>query len=286
MSTGDRSGDNPQYVVQNDGFCPCCRSNTLFRSPVDWLRDFYVCTKCGSVPRQRHIQTVLDIRFPGWEQMVIHESSPSNDFISRYASQYSASQYFADVPRGETAANGVRSEDVENLTFDDESIDIFITQDVLEHVFSPERAIADIHRVLKPGGAHVFTAPKHKGLLETVQRAALNSDGSVEHLLPEEYHGNPIGDNKALVTYDYGYDFEQLMSTWAATSVEVFHTLDRSRGLDAEFNEVYVIVKPGGVPAPPPVSPHSVYWSARDFARRAVRKARRVAGERIRARRR
>jgi SAM-dependent methyltransferase len=285
MGNGKANGGDGKHVVQNDGFCACCRSNTVFRSPEQWLRDFYVCTKCGSVPRQRHIQTVLDSRFPGWEQLVIHESSPSNDFISRYASQYSASQYFPDVPRGETAANGVRSEDVENLTFGDESIDIFITQDVLEHVFRPERAIAEIHRVLKPGGAHVFTAPKHKGLLETVQRAALNSDGTIEYLLPEEYHGNPIGDNKALVTYDYGYDFEQLMSTWAGTSVEVFHTLDRSRGLDAEFNEVYVIVKPGGAPVPPRVSPHSLYWSARDFARRAERKARRVVGERIRARR-
>ena len=282
---GNDNGGAAQYVVQNDGYCPCCRSNTVFRSPEAWLRDFYVCTRCGSIPRQRHIQAILDTRLPGWQHLVIHESSPSNDYISRYASHYSASQYFPDVPRGETAGNGIRSEDVENLTFSDESIDIFITQDVLEHVFNPDRAIAEIHRVLKPGGAHVFTAPKHKGLLETVKRAAPRSDGSIEHLRPEEYHGNPIGDNKALVTYDYGYDFEQLLSRWAGTSVEVFHTLDRSRGIEAEFNEVFMIVKPGDAPAIAPASPRSAYWSARDFGRRAARKARRVAGERLRARR-
>jgi len=279
------SSGEPKYVVENEGFCPCCRSNTVFRSPQEWLRDFYVCTKCGSIPRQRHIQAVLDSRMPGWEQLVIHESSPSNDFISRYASQYSASQYFPDVPRGQTADNGVRSEDVENLTYPEESIDIFITQDVLEHVFNPDRAIAEIHRTLKPGGAHIFTAPKHKGLLETVRRAALRGDGSIDYLLPEEYHGNPIGDNKALVTHDYGYDFEALMSQWSQASVEVFHTLDRSRGLDAEFNEVFVIAKPGATPAEPAVSARSLYWSARDFARRAKNKARRVVGERVRARR-
>ncbi len=139
----------------------------------------------------------------------------------------------------------MRSEDIEALTFADESLDLFITQDVLEHVFHPDRAIAEIHRVLRPGGAHVFTAPKHKGLLETQVRARLQPDGTVDHLVEPAFHGNPIGDNLALVTYDYGYDFELLLSDWSGTSVDVVHTRDRRRAIDAEFNEVFVIRKPG-----------------------------------------
>jgi len=243
--------ETPQApVVQNPGYCACCRQQTVFASHDAWLRDFYVCTKCGSVPRQRHLQTVLDETISGWNDLVIHESSPSNDFIARWASQYSSSQFFPDVPRGEYR-DGVRSEDVEALTFADESIDLFITQDVLEHVFNPDKAIQEIHRVLRPGGAHVFTAPKHRGLDVSRRRARLGADGTVEHLLPEEYHGNPIGDNKALVTWDYGYDFEQLMSEWAGAGVQAHHRRDRSRGLDAEFNEVFVIRKPGTGPARP-----------------------------------
>lgn len=231
-------------VVENPGYCACCRNQTVFVAHDAWLRDFYTCTRCGSVPRQRHLQTVLDENFSGWTDRVIHESSPSNDYLSRYSSAYSSSQYFPDVPRG-SYSDGVRSEDVEALTFPDESIDLFITQDVLEHVFHPDRAIREIHRVLRPGGAHVFTAPKHRGLDVSRRRARLEPNGSVTHLLPEEYHGNPIGDNKALVTWDYGYDFEQLMSQWAGAGVQVHHRLDRARGLDAEFNEVFVIRKAG-----------------------------------------
>jgi SAM-dependent methyltransferase len=189
------------------------------------------------------LQTVLDLRFPYWEYRIVHESSPANDFIARYATRYSASQYFDDVPRGQSRG-GVRSENIEDLTFDDDSIDLFITQDVMEHVFHPELAIREIHRVLRPGGAHVFTTPKHKHLLKTVQRARIDRDGTVEHLLEAEYHGNPIGD-RSLVTYDFGYDFEQLLAEWSGVSVEAVHTLDRGRGLDAEYNEVFVIAKPG-----------------------------------------
>jgi SAM-dependent methyltransferase len=233
----------PTPVFENPGFCQCCGNQTVFVAHDAWLRDFYLCRRCGSVPRQRHLQTVLDETMPGWHGLVVHESSPSNDYLARLCADYSSSQYFADVPRGEFR-NGVRSEDVEALTFPDESIDVFITQDVLEHVFNPDRAIREIHRVLKPGGAHIFTAPKHRGLDISRRRARLGADGVVEHLLPEEYHGNPIGDNKALVTWDYGYDFEQLMSEWAGAEVQAHHRRDRGRGLDAEFNEVFVIRKP------------------------------------------
>lgn len=235
--------DQPSLEFENFGYCHCCRTHTTFVALQQWLRDFYICRTCGSIPRQRHVQHVLDTQFPGWEGLRIHESSPSHDFISRFATHYTSSQYLPDVPLG-SVHGGFRCENIESLTYSDQSLDIFVTQDVMEHVFDPAKAIRDIHRVLSPGGAHVFTAPKHKGLLQTVQRAKLTKAGNVKHLLEAQYHGNPIGDGKALVTFDYGYDFEALLSEWSGVSVETVQTSNRGLGLDGEFNEVFVIRKP------------------------------------------
>lgn len=259
---------------RHEGFCPCCRSKTVFSSEDDWLRDHYVCQRCGSIPRQRHIQLILDEQVPGWHRLALHESSPSNDFIKRWSSNYDASQYFPDVPRGEYR-DGVRSEDLEALTLDDDSVDVVITQDVLEHVFHPDRVLREVHRVLRPGGAHIFTTPKHRGLTETICRAVITDDGRTEHLLEEQYHGNPIGDSKALVTFDYGQDFEDLMSTWVGTSVQAFSTVDRERGIEAQFNEVFVIRKPAiSVAAHAPVATYSsrlkdARYSIRQMAKRS-----------------
>jgi SAM-dependent methyltransferase len=229
----------------NEGYCHCCRRKSVFVATQSWLRDNYFCSTCQSIPRQRHIQLILDSYFSGWEAKQIHESSPSTGFISQYARNYSSSQYFQDVPPGKLF-DGVRCENLEALTFADESFDIFVTQDVLEHVFRPDLAVAEVHRVLKPGGIHIFTAPKHRGLLETCQRAEMTAAGTVNHLLPEMYHGNPVGDGRALVTWDYGYDFEELLSNWSGVSVMTYQTRDRSKGIDALFNEVFVIQKPIG----------------------------------------
>lgn len=179
--------------------------------------------------------------------MAIHESSPSNDFIRRYASDYTWSFFFEDVEPG-TEHRGNRCENLEHLTFADNTFDLFVTQDVFEHVFEPARAVAEIMRVLKPGGAHVFTAPKHKGLKETRRRARLDN-GQIAYLLEAEYHGNPIGDGRSLVTWDYGDDFESCLWTWCGYPTVTYVTRDRSLGLDGEYLEVFVTRKVAEPPA-------------------------------------
>jgi hypothetical protein len=228
-------------IVRNSGYCHCCRKKALFKSNNLWLRDHYLCTTCGSIPRQRHIQYILDHKFRGWESMNIHESSPSNNFISRYSKSYSYSQFFPGIEPGELC-NKVRCENLEELTFSDETFDIFITQDVFEHIFNPAMAAKEIMRVLKPGGIHIFTAPKHKGIKESYARARM-LDGEIEYLHEEQYHGNPVGDGKALVTWDYGDDFERLMEEWSGYATDTYVMNDRTLGIDAEYIEVFVTRK-------------------------------------------
>jgi SAM-dependent methyltransferase len=186
---------------------------------------------------------VLDSFFKGWEEKNIHESSPSNDLISRYCTSYTSSQYFDGV-KGGARVGGVRCENLECLTFPDCTFDIFITQDVFEHIFNPEQAAKEISRVLKPDGIHIFTAPKHKGLNKSYPRARITGN-QIEHIKEEVYHGNPVGDGRALVTWDYGDDFETLISFWSNSSTTTYITRDRSLGIDGEYIEVFVTKKIG-----------------------------------------
>lgn len=229
-------------LESNAGYCKCCRQETTFVVHGPWLRDQFLCESCGSIPRQRALNDVLDRYFPDWAGKDVHESSPSNDYLARWCSRYSCSQYFPDTPPGESRG-GVRCEDLEHLTFPDGSFDLFITQDVFEHVFRPDLAAQEIARVLRPGGAHVFTAPKHKHIRASYPRARRGATTEVEHLLEAQYHGNPVGDGRALVTWDYGDDFEALLWKWCGCPTCTYVTRDRSLGLDGEYLEVFVTRK-------------------------------------------
>lgn len=49
--------------------------------------------------------------------------------------------------------------DIHSLPFADGSVDAFLCRSVLEHVESPERAVAEMHRALKPGGHLLVSVP-------------------------------------------------------------------------------------------------------------------------------
>lgn len=49
--------------------------------------------------------------------------------------------------------------DVYELPFEDNSFDLVYAAEIIEHLIDPERAMREIHRVLKKGGCYVMTVP-------------------------------------------------------------------------------------------------------------------------------
>lgn len=232
------------------GQCPLCRKATRFVSDHPWLRDHLICQTCpgGSLPRERALGLVLDRMRPGWRALAIHESSPApralSDLMMREAPGYVGSHYFPDHPFGSTVS-GYRNEDLEAQTFADGTFDVVITQDVLEHLFDPARALREIYRTLKPDGVFLATFPIHASQVDAaIVRATRGVGGDVEHLRPPEYHGNPIDGKGALVTYDYGYGIHERMAEWSGFEVEILRFCRPRQGILGAYTEVIVCTKP------------------------------------------
>lgn len=99
-------------------------------------------------------------------------------------------------------------EDIQSLSWPDESFDLVLTSETLEHVPDPRRALAESHRVLRPGGRHVFTVPVDESLAESRSRAGL----------PPEHHGRGGGPfalvtrrSDMLVHTDFGCDLADVV---------------------------------------------------------------------------
>ena len=135
---------------------------------------------------------------------------------------------------------GYRCEDLENLTFDNEVFDAFITQDVMEHVFEASRAFREIARVLKTGGAHIFTVPlvnKHK---KSERWASRGKDGGVTFHHEPEYHGNPVDSAGSLVTMHWGYDITGFIMKSSGMQSVIVIIDNIEKGIRAEYIEVIV----------------------------------------------
>jgi glycosyltransferase involved in cell wall biosynthesis/SAM-dependent methyltransferase len=230
-----------EFFLATPGRCPLCASESKaqFVAHHPWLRDSYLCKDCGTCPRQRSMALLLEQLLPNWRQLSIHEGSPCIPYYDKACFKYTCSYYFSHIAPGEfDPATGLRCEDFEALTFPDDTFDIFMHQDVLEHVFNPHKAVREAMRVLKPGGLHIFTAPKNKLLSTSEPRAALEN-GQVNYLKPAEYHIDPKDSEGVLVTWDYGADFDDLLSAWSGYLVNTHIMRDRRHGVDGDYLEVF-----------------------------------------------
>lgn len=147
------------------------------------------------------------------ERFRFYETASYNIFRMddiRKLSNYQVSEYFDKVPFG-SSVNGVRNENLECLTFPDDSFDVLINSDVLEHVGDLDKALMEIRRVLKPGGFHIFTIPVDLELPKTIERARVVG-GKVEHLLEPVMHGDTVRGEGILAFRDFGADVLGYMS--------------------------------------------------------------------------
>ncbi len=225
---------------KNFGFCPICDGQTLFVEFGPWLRDQYLCLRCRSIPRNRALFHVLTEQFPGYRSLRIHESSPCGPASARLARDcpgYVPSQYYPGALSG-SVKDGFINENLEKMTFPDNSFDLTITQDVMEHVLHADMAFTEIARTLKPGGAHIFTLPLYCRP-ETKVRAVATGDG-IDFLEEKEFHGNPVDAAGSLVVREWGPDLTDYIRLCSGMTTTTYRIADRKLGIDGEFLEVFV----------------------------------------------
>ncbi len=132
--------------------CNICRWNgTAFDGPFH--SEMAQCPQCGSIARDRFLMHCFVSRVRKPKGLRILETSPrlgeKYRLMMRRHFRYTASDFDLSAHEGDIQI------DLQNIALPDSSIDVLLTPHVLEHVPNTNRALAEIHRMLAPGG-HMF----------------------------------------------------------------------------------------------------------------------------------
>jgi SAM-dependent methyltransferase len=190
--------------------CPFCGTSLFVRFRRDAIG--VRCLRCGASAVHAALGWGLRDQIARLEACDVCELSargPLVAYLRRTARDVAASEYFPGIASG-SMHEGIRCEDVQNLSYADESFDLVTHTEVLEHVADDTRAFAELFRILRPGGTMVFTVPMHQGE-QTIERARLRG-GNVEHLLEPVYHTDPLRAQDILAFRDYGRDILDRLS--------------------------------------------------------------------------
>ena len=199
------------------GYCEVCRKTSLFRVDGSWSgadgginwREHLVCIKCGFNSRERLMLRTVQKIAQEFERprIYINEqlSGVYHYLCQRYTDAVGSEYVSASCESGQTI-DGVLHEDAMRLSFAGDSFDLYLSQDVFEHVADYRKIYTEAYRVIRGKGFLVFTIPFYFDRDEIVRRAKLNGSGEVEYLLSPQYHGNPMAEEGSLVFTDYGWD--------------------------------------------------------------------------------
>ncbi len=180
-------------------------------------REGIVCSRCGSSIRARQLAAIIvaelnsRLRCSHRSLAALCRSDAAATLkVAEINSAGSLHQFLASLPGLRFSEYGsedpaVPSEDLLALSYESGVFDLVVTSETLEHVPDFDRALAEIRRILKPGGQHIFTVPVVWDRVTRV-RASISDGELVEHL-PPSYHGVPKeGRQDFLVFYEFGGD--------------------------------------------------------------------------------
>lgn len=204
------------------GYCVLCNKTTAYTlsdgadpTAVD-VREQVICSECRLSSRVRAAFGLTSLELEGrinptvyiteqaslpfsWAQRHFFANVIGSEFENDRKALRKLTNYLNSIGgKGE-----VQFQDVTQLSYNDNQIDLIVSMDVLEHVPDYMGAIREFSRVLRPGGSLIATFPFLDGPLTLTRAKLLN--GKIENLVEPEYHGDPLGSG-ILCWYHFGWD--------------------------------------------------------------------------------
>lgn len=97
-------------------------------------------------------------------------------------------------------------QDLRDLSLENAYVDLVLSADVLEHVPDPYTAHREIHRILQPGGRHIFTVPFHQTEFLDEVRTRIDQSGKLVFEKEPCFHADPLRPEGALVYTIFGLE--------------------------------------------------------------------------------
>ncbi len=203
----------PEFSVR--GYCSGCDAVTDLRVDLNWGNGSYPNWRerleCGCGLNNRVRASVLFLRQQcgSKRDTRIYATEQVTALFRLVAQRFpntTGSEFLRDgTPSGSLNQAGIRHEDLTSLSFADGSFDVILSFDVLEHVPDYAAALREMSRILVPGGSLIASFPFDIDAAETEIRATIDPDGGINHLLPPEYHGDPISSEGCLCFQRFGW---------------------------------------------------------------------------------
>ena len=150
--------------------CPLCGSRYRRFMPYGYVtsREDALCPHCLSL--ERHCMIWLWLKessnlFEGYPRLL--HIAPEVSLMRHFKRHYRDSKNYITADLESPLAD--LHFDVQSIPLEDQSVDVIICNHLLEHVEDDRRAMAELYRILKPGGWGIMLVPEDRGRATTFE---------------------------------------------------------------------------------------------------------------------
>lgn len=213
--------------ITTRGFCFVCDAEVDYHTDFSFAfqqsdgsmvpnwRERMVCPQCRLNNRMRASIHLFHLLCAPTSESCFYLTEQTTPLFSWFKQNYAdvaGSEFLGDsIALGAHNSAGIRNENLTELTFAEEQFDAILSFDVFEHIPEYLQALQNCLCCLKTGGSLFFSVPFDLQATQHHVRAEIDSNGKINHLLPPEYHGDPLSDDGCLCYYHFGWELlEQL----------------------------------------------------------------------------
>lgn len=148
-------------ILYSGTACQCTICNKKLRYFIPVLSNNLLCPACGSLARDRRLWLLLNegILKNG---ICVLDFSPSRSLFRKLKNVRDINYSSTDLSGNFIADHAY---DITALDIPDNSLDLIICYHILEHITEDAKAMAELLRVLKPGGQAVIQTPFKEGAI-------------------------------------------------------------------------------------------------------------------------
>jgi SAM-dependent methyltransferase len=238
------------------GFCWVCRNHVDFLIdykfsylkngvPLPNFRERLICPGCNLNARKRAAFHFLSTKINHPKDASIYITEQKTHLFNVLQKKYPSiigSEFLGHSALALNASDrGIRNEDLTRLTFKDETLDTILSFDCFEHIFEYKKAFQECFRCLRKNGELLFSIPFNPYQDANILRAYVDDNGNIVHLLPEEWHGEPL--KGFFCFHNFGWQLIDDIKAAGFARVEVIFYWSWKYGYLGGFKPLFIATK-------------------------------------------